>query len=99
MKTEFELDDIKAVSSTVVEMIRPTLGRSSEKNSDDSIFGVKDLAVYLGVKDSWVRGKVDDLEIPHFRCGKYIKFKKKDIDKWIDRKTVKPISPLRIANK
>ena len=99
MKTQFELEDIKAVSSTVVEMITPMLGCSCENNSNDSIFGVKDLAIYLGVKESWVRGKVDDLEIPHFRCGKYIKFKKKDIDKWIDRKMVKPISPLKMAKK
>ena len=99
MKTQFELEDIKAVSSTVVEMISPILGCNCEKNSDDSIFGVKDLAIYLGVNESWVRGKVDSLEIPHFRCGKYIKFKKRNIDKWVDKKTVKPVSPLKRANK
>ena len=47
MKTQFELDDIKAVSSTVVEMIAPILGRSFEKNPDETIFDQDELAEYL----------------------------------------------------
>ena len=99
MKTQFELEDIKAVSSTVVEQIRPILKSSGGGKNEDAIFSTADLALYLQVNESWVRQRVALQEIPLFRCGKYIRFRKQDIDKWIARKTVKPIPPLKMANK
>ena len=99
MKTQFELEDIKAVSSTVVEWIKPVLCGCSGKKSDDAILGVTDLAVYLGVNQSWVRKKVALKEIPYFKCGKYNRFRKSAIDRWIEAETIRPIPPLKIANK
>ena len=99
MKTQFELEDIKAVSSTVVEFLKPLLCACSGKKSDDAIFGVKDLALYLQVNESWVQRKVALKEIPFFKAGKYNRFKKSAIDRWIETETIKPIPPLKIANK
>ena len=99
MKTQFELEDIKAVASTVVEFIKPVLCVCSGKKSEDSNLGVKDLAIYLGVNQSWVQKKVALKEIPYFKCGKYNRFRKSAIDKWIEAETVRPIPPLKIANK
>ena len=95
MKMELELADVKAVASTMVEWIKPVLCGCSGKKSDDAILGVTDLAVYLGVNQSWVRKKVALKEIPYFKCGKYNRFRKAAIDRWIESETVKPIPPLK----
>ena len=99
MKMELELADVMAVSSTVVESLKPLLCACSGKKSEDSNLGVKDLAIYLGVNQSWVRKKVALKEIPYFKCGKYNRFRKSAIDRWIEAETVRPIPPLKIANK
>ena len=99
MKTQFELEDIKAVASTAVEMIAPVIKSSGTAKSDDQIFSTADLALYLGVNESWVNRKVALKEIPFFKCGKYNRFKQSTIDRWIDSETIKPIPPLKIANK
>ena len=47
------------------------------------------------------KGKAEDTifdvlkEIPHFHVGKYLRFKKSVIDKWIETQAVRPIPPLR----
>jgi excisionase family DNA binding protein len=99
MKTEFELEDIKAVSSTVVEMITPMIKSGGTAKSDDKIFSTADLAHYLQVHESWVNRKVALKEIPFFKAGKYNRFKKSVIDRWIDSETIKPIPPLKMVNK
>ena len=99
MKTQFELDDIKAVSSTVVEMITPILGRSFEKNSDDSIFDQDKLAQYLKVSRSWVDQRISQNEIPYFKCGKYPRFKKSEIDKWVKENSIPAVQPLSVVQK
>jgi excisionase family DNA binding protein len=99
MKSQFELEDYKAISSTVVETLKPLLCACSGKKSDDGIMGVKDLAIYLGVNQSWVQKKVALKEIPYFKCGKYNRFRKSAVDKWIETETVRPMPPLKIANK
>ena len=99
MKTQFELDDIKAVSSTVVEMITPILGRSFEKNSNGSIFDQDKLAQYLKVSRSWVDQRISQNEIPYFKCGKYPRFRKGDIDKWINKNTLQPVTPFSVVKR
>ena len=97
MKTQFELEDIKAVSSTVVEMISPILGRSCGNNSDEKIFDQDELATYLKVSRSWVDQKISAQEIPFFKCGKYPRFRKAEVDKWINKNTIQPIPQLSMV--
>lgn len=90
MRTELENDDIKAIAQTVVEMLRPILSGKGNSRSDDVIFDVPGLAEYLKVDDSWVYKQVSLKTIPYFKNGKYTRFRKSAIDKWIDSQTVKP---------
>ena len=99
MKTQFELEDIKAVSSTVVEMISPILGCNCEKNSDETIFDQDELAQYLRVSRSWVDQKISAQEIPHFKCGKFPRFRKAEIDKWIKKNTLEPLPPPSVVKR
>ena len=83
MKTQFELEDIKAVSSTVVELITPILQKNSNK-SEDIIFNQDELASYLKVSRSWVDQKISQNGIPHIKIGKYPRFRKDQIDEWLE---------------
>ena len=66
---------------------------------EDNIFDVKQLACYLKVDESWIYKQVSLKAIPFFKCGKYTRFKKSEIDRWVESETVKPIPPLKMVNK
>lgn len=96
MKAELEPQDIEAIAQRVVELLKPML-TGIGKHEDDVIFDVQGLAEYLKVDTSWVYKKVSLKEIPHFHAGKYPRFKKSAIDKWIETQTVRPIPPLKLV--
>ncbi len=97
MKTELEQHDIEAIAQRVIELLKPMLSGNGKTGNDDTIFDVQELADYLKVDTSWVYKKVSLKEIPHFHAGKYPRFKKPVIDKWIETQTVRPIPPLKLA--
>lgn len=95
MKLELESPDIEAIVQKIIERITPLLSCKSDKHDVDTTFDKKELAQYLKVPVSWVDKKVCSKEIPYFSCGKYIRFSKRAIDKWKERKTVNPIPLLK----
>ncbi len=48
------------------------------------ILNIKELADYLNCSISTIRNLLRKGELPHFRIGKKIYFKKESIDKWVD---------------
>ena len=68
--------------------------KNSATKEDDKIMDVKGLAAYLQVAESWVYNQVALNGIPFFKCGKYTRFRKEDIDNWIGKHTVKTVSLL-----
>lgn len=95
MKTTLELEDIRVIASAVAEIIRPMLAGNG-KAEPDTIFTAETLAEYLQVDTSWVYKQVSYKAIPYFKTGKYTRFKKSVIDKWIETQAVRPIPPLRV---
>jgi excisionase family DNA binding protein len=93
MKTELERSDIEIIAQQLADKLKPLLCNSF-KQTDDIIFDVKGLAQYLKVGVPWVYGQVHLKTIPYFKVGKYTRFKKAVIDKWIERETVQPIPPI-----
>ena len=98
MKTELEQKDIQAIAHKVVEMIKPLLDCNGKDKSDDVIFDVPGLAKYLQVDESWAYKQVSLKTIPYFKAGKYTRFRKTAIDRWIDKESVRPIPPLRLVS-
>ena len=92
MKTELEHNDIELIAQQVANKLKPLLCKSP-KQTDETVFDVKGLAQYLKVNESWVYNRVHLKSIPYFKCGKYPRFKKSAIDKWIEQETVQPIPP------
>ena len=95
MKFEIEPEDINAIAQRVSEVIKPLLSRIEGPGEKDVIFDVKGFAEYLHVDASWIYKQVCLKAIPYFKRGKYLKFRKKDIDRWIEEGTVRPVPTLR----
>lgn len=90
MKSELEEKDIEAIAEKVAEKLRPVLCGKGKDAAEDTIFDVPGLADYLKVDPSWVYKQVSFKAIPHFKNGKYTRFRKSAIDKWIDSQTISP---------
>jgi len=55
--------------------------------SDNGFWDIEDLSYYLKVKVKTLYAMVSD--IPHYRVGKLIRFKKNEIDSWMQNKKEK----------
>jgi len=85
MKTILDQEDVELIAQRVVEMIKPLLPPKAE--SDNNVFSVEELAEYLRVSAKWVYEHT--YELPHFKLGGLLRFKKKDIDRVIDNLSLK----------
>jgi excisionase family DNA binding protein len=86
MKTELEPQDIEVIADKVIERLRPLISGNDESETGDIIFDVESLAQYLRVKEQWIYEKVHNNEIPHYKVGKYLRFRKSTIDDWLKKK-------------
>jgi excisionase family DNA binding protein len=85
MKTILDQEDVELIARRVVEMIRPLI--SSKEESSEVIFSVEELAEYLRVSVKWVYEHTCDL--PHFKLGGLLRFRKMEIDNAIAKLTLK----------
>ena len=99
MKTQFEKEDIQAIAEAVIEMLRPLVKHNVKAKADGTVFDVQGLAHYLKVDESWIYKQVSLKAIPYFKCGKYTRFKRSAIDRWVEGETVRPIPSLKMVNK
>lgn len=76
----------KIVSKTVTVEIKKHLNFNHSKSDD--ILDVKGLAVYLKVTEQWVYKQVIDKSIPHFKVGKFLRFRQHSIDNWLEDQSV-----------
>jgi len=53
---------------------------------DNRFWDIEDLSAYLKVKIKTLYSMIPD--IPHYRVGKLIRFKKQEIDAWMENKSV-----------
>jgi excisionase family DNA binding protein len=97
MKLNLEQDDLKLIAKDVAETLKPLLKNNNKRGDSDIVFDVGGLAEYLKVKDTWIYNKVGLKTIPYFKCGKYLRFKKSNIDKWIDSKTIPAVPPFSLV--
>jgi excisionase family DNA binding protein len=97
MRFEFEDRDIQSIAQKVTDLLRPLLPTSERREDKGIIFDVKGLAEYLHVDSCWVYKKVSLKKIPFFKAGKYTRFRKRDIDRWIDGQTTRPIPAIGLV--
>ena len=100
MKIEIEPADIEAIAQRVSDILRPMIARIEKADAtgaSDSILDVEGLAAYLHVNASWIYKQVSLKAIPYFKTGKYPRFRKKEIDRWIEGQTARPVPPLKMV--
>lgn len=81
MRIELEPQDLQAIADRVIEVLGPHLQVGSVK--EDVVFDKVGVAEYLRVKVSWVNKQITLGAIPYIKMGKYTRFKKTDIDRWL----------------
>jgi len=91
MKTELETQEIEAIADKVVDKLKPIIG-SGDKYQDDIIFDVKGLVDYLKVSKQWIYQRTHLKEIPHLKIDGQLRFRKRDIDKWLKSFSVPAVS-------
>src|SRR4030065_2467388 len=96
MRAEVEIPDVvlESLADRVFERLKPLLVAGQAPGEKDSIFNVSVLAGYLGVTEQWVYDRVTLKEIPHFKAGRYVRFKRSSIDRWIEAQSGPVVSPL-----
>ncbi len=74
---------IEEITHRVVNKLKPLLAKQSDPDSD-VIFDVKGLCEYLKVSDKWVYDRTHFNEIPYIKIKGLLRFRKKDIDRWLN---------------
>ena len=95
---KIEIDDnqlIDAIAEKVIASLTPLLSQNAKKRDIDNIlFTVESLAKYLQVSKPWVYGRVHLNEIPFIKMGKFPRFRRDAIDKWLNKMQTPVIQPL-----
>jgi excisionase family DNA binding protein len=95
VKAELTLDTqelVRQITQEVIKAITPLLRKGTA--GEDLLFTVKTLAKYLAVSDQWVYERVHSREIPFIKVGKFPRFRKSDIDRWLETLKTSPIHVL-----
>src|SRR5512135_1002083 len=96
MKAELEQQDIEIIAQRVAQLLKPMLSQASKGDaSGDLIYTFETLAELLKVDPTWVYKQVSLKALPYFKSGKYTRFRKRDIDRWVDSQICGPIPPLK----
>ena len=63
--------------------------------ASSELLTVAEVAAYLNIKCSTIYSKIH--QIRHFKIGRLIRFKKEDVDLWLEGTKVAPVAPERAA--
>lgn len=96
MKTQFEPEDLQGIVSAIIEGLKPFLPGKGENRAEDIMLDVPGLCEYLHVTPKWIHERTHLKEIPYYKLSnKQLRFRKKDIDKWLDSLKTPAISEYR----
>ncbi|GAB5047512.1 helix-turn-helix domain-containing protein [Thermodesulfovibrio sp. TK110] len=78
----FKEEEIKALAKEIVKELIPLLKSQSK---DDEILDFNQACEFLKCKKTWLYSKVSNNEIPYIKTGKYLKFRKSELSKWLEK--------------
>jgi excisionase family DNA binding protein len=93
MKAELTLPPelVEAIAQRVAELLKPILAHKKDE-AEDVIFDVPSLAEYLKVTSKWIYERTHLKEIPYIKVNGLLRFRKRDIDKWLNTFNVPSVS-------
>jgi len=71
----------------------------SSNEEDSSLLDVHDIARYLKVQRSTIYSLTETKQIPHYRVGRQIRFKKPEIEKWLEERKEPAVDAIVEARK
>jgi len=66
---------------------------------EKEFLSIKEVSEYLGLKESTLYHHVENGDIPHYRIGRLIRFRKQEVDKWMGGNKKGEINLSKIASK
>lgn len=88
-----ESEEIEAIAQQVASHLEPMIKNGLKaKGAGEPLLDVPELATELRVKPDWIYKKTADRSIPFIKVGRFIKFKKSEIDAWLVEQSVRPLS-------
>ena len=102
MKAELTLplELVDAIADRVIDKLRPLLSGNGRDREEDVIFDVPEVADYLKVSTKWIYERTHLKEIPHIKVDGVLRFRKRDIDKWLNTHNVPAVRmPAKILMK
>ena len=94
MQSTLEKNDIDAIAEAVFQKLKPLLKVVNKKTEGDGYFTVDQLAKHLSVNKCWLYRRTSDQNIPFHKPGRYLRFKKTEIDNWLEEQKVNPLPKL-----
>ena len=74
----------------LVEELKREFLNTIKHSEEDKLFTPEELATYLNVSKDWIYKDGKKL-IPYVKLGANLRFRKKDVDQWLDKNTNRPL--------
>jgi excisionase family DNA binding protein len=91
MKSTLENEDRTEIAKEVYKLLVPLFKKTEQGSGNDTIFNLKELSEYIKLPETWIYRKTSERTIPFIKAGRYVLFKKYEIDKWLEEKSVNPL--------
>jgi excisionase family DNA binding protein len=100
VRTQLEPEDIQAIGDYILERLTPIVTRNGKHEPNDTIFDVPALCEYLHVTPKWIHEQTHLKKIPYYKLSnKQLRFRKKDVDKWLESRKTPAVNDLRERSK
>lgn len=91
MRTTLEDTDIAAIASAVAEILKPLLSGNGNEKAEDRLLTIDEAAAFLKTSKAqiyqWVNNSQHGLsDFPFMKAGKLLRFSKKALLKWLERR-------------
>jgi len=73
--------------------------KENAETVSQEFFGIQNLSCYLDIKPKTIYSLVEENRIPHYRVGKLIRFKRSEIDEWMEGNKKDCVGPEKLAKK
>ena len=73
---------------TPVDRPESVTTKAQEHKNANEFLKIEDISAYLNIKTKTLYAMVESGDIPHYRIGRLIRFKREDVDLWMEAKKV-----------
>jgi excisionase family DNA binding protein len=79
---------VMGIMLTPVDRPESVTTKAQEHKNANEFLKIEDISAYLNIKTKTLYAMVESGDIPHYRIGRLIRFKREDVDLWMEAKKV-----------